>query len=61
MSQDSKRDSPNFVDPTNAGLNKLCNTSWISDTLNKVEPDENLEREEVHGIMDSNYELCDVV
>lgn len=54
-------DSPDFEDPTVGGLNKLCNTTWIKDTLNKVELDDNLEREDIHGITDSTYELCDVI
>ena len=57
---DEKRDSPSFVNPTDAGLSKLCNTSWITDTLNRVETDDNLEREDVYGIIDGNYELGDV-
>ncbi len=40
----TRKDSPCFVDPTGAGLDKLCNTSWVKDILSRVEPDDNLER-----------------
>jgi hypothetical protein len=30
----NQRNSPPFSDPTIIGLNKLCNTSWLKDTLN---------------------------
>ena len=56
---EKNRDSPSFVDPTNAGLDKLCNTSWIKDTINRVETDDNLEREDMNGVIDANYELFD--
>lgn len=53
----TKKDSPSFVDPTGAGLSKLCNTNWLQDILNRVESDDNLEREDSHGIIDTIYEL----
>lgn len=49
-----------FSDPTESGLDKLCNTTWIKDTLKKVETDDLLEREEM-GTVDASYELSDVV
>ena len=58
-----KRDSPVFMDPTNAGLEKLCNSSWLRDTLDRVDTDnletEHLEREEAQ--LDPTYELHHVV
>lgn len=61
--QESKeRNSPAFIDPTDAGLDKLCNSTWISDTLDRVETGD-LEKEEMenHGTVDANYELSDVL
>lgn len=33
---------PAFIDPTDAGLDKLCNSTWISDTLDWVETGDQL-------------------
>lgn len=60
--QIKERNSPIFLDPTDVGLNKMCNSTWIRDTLDRADT-EDLEREvsEDHGTIDMNYELCDVV
>lgn len=57
------RNSPMFADPTNVGLEKLCNSTWIRDTLERVET-EDLEREDPVDntiTIDANYELSHVV
>ncbi len=61
----SKRDgkrivSPAFIDPTDAGMDKLCSTTWIKDTLNKVIDSDDLEIDR-QGIIDASYELSDVI
>ena len=57
------RESPVFIDPTNAGLDKLCNSSWVRDILSRGGDTEDLQEEEAqdHGTIDLNYELHDVV
>lgn len=62
VQQRKERNSPAFVDPTDAGLDKLCNSTWIRDTLDRVEV-EDLEREERedYDALDLNYELSHVV
>ena len=55
---ENRMHSPSWIEPTEAGLNKLCNTSWVKETLDKMET-EDLEREEI-GIVDASYELSDV-
>ena len=51
-----ERQSPSFTD---AGLDKICNSSWIWDILDRTEG-EDLEREEREPL-DLNYELSQVV
>ena len=34
-SEQEQRREPGFIDPTNAGLNTLCNTDWVKTTLAK--------------------------
>ena len=57
-----ERTSVAFKDPTNDGLDKMCNTNWIKDTLSRTECDDNLE-EETEGIteFDKDYGLSDVI
>lgn len=43
-----KRNLPVFVDPTNVGLDKLCNSSWVRDTLDRVDTD-TVDTEDLHG------------
>lgn len=45
-----------ITDPVVAGLDRLHNTTWIRDTLDRVET-EDLEGEKEHGTVDENYEL----
>ena len=40
-----ERTSVAFKDPTDDGLDKMCNTNWIQDTLSRTECDDNLEEE----------------
>ena len=56
----TERTSPVFCDPTDNGLDKLCNTDWIQETLSRTECDDNLEEDEREEIIDQGYELHDV-
>ena len=55
-----QRVSPAFSDPTDIGLDKLCNTSWIRDTLDRVDTDDLEGEDREQGTVDANYELSDV-
>lgn len=44
----SQRTSPAFSDPAEIGLDKMCNTSWIHDTLARTESDDYLEEDVRH-------------
>ena len=44
------------TDPAVTGLDRIHNTTWIRDTLDRVETDD-LEGERDHGTVDENYEL----
>ena len=52
------RTSPTFEDPTPNGLKKMCNTSWIQETLSR-NPTEDLSMEEENHIDEFDYEICD--
>ena len=58
------RTSPAFQDPTDDGLAKICNTSWVKDILEKADSpqtdDEATGEEEMEGFMDTDYEIADV-
>lgn len=58
------RTSPAFEDPTDDGLAKICNTSWVNDILTKVDSsqtdDDNPIKEEIENFMDLDYEISDV-
>ena len=62
-SSDKERNSPSFNDPAVIGLDKLANTNWLKDTLNRTEQCEenNIERESNQGLVDINYELMHVL
>ena len=56
------RNSPGFEDPTEKGLKKLCNTTWIQETMARNPLDEesgSLQDEE--GMLDFKYEIADVI
>ena len=56
-----ERTSLVFIDPTDNGLDKMCNTNWIQDTLSRTECDSNPEEEDLlDRITDQDYELSDV-
>ena len=58
----SDRDTPMLEEPTEKGLQKMCNTSWIQDTLSKttaLEDDQEVDEED--GKINLDYELSDVV
>lgn len=60
--QSTERRTPAFLDPTDVGLDKLYNTSWVRDTMERVElEDLESENSEERGIVDVNYELSDVI
>lgn len=53
-----QRNSPLFSDPTLTGLDKMCNTTWIQNTLSRTELFEETAR---NCTTDINYELTDVL
>ena len=54
----SDRTSPAFEDPTEKGLNKMFNTSWIQDTMSKsAVTDDDLEVGEQDTVVNLDYEL----
>ena len=57
-----ERTSIAFKDPTDDGLDKMCNTNWIKDTLSRIECDDNLEEDTTYELTESDqdYELFDV-
>ena len=61
-SADQARTTPPFRDPTEDGLAKLCNTSWVHDTLSKIssqQTDDPDTHEETFVALD--YEITDTV
>lgn len=54
-----ERPSVGFKDPTDDGLDKMCNTNWIKDTLSRSGCDDNLEEDTIHELTESDqdYEL----
>lgn len=57
----SNRNSPAFEDPTEKGLDKIFNTSWIQDTLSKTSIDDNREVGEQDTEVNLDYELADTL
>ena len=57
-----ERTSIGFKDPTDDGLDKMCNTNWIKDTLSRTGCDDNLEEDTTYELTecDQDYELFDV-
>ena len=57
------RTTPTFRDPTDDGLAKLCNTSWIQDTLSKISSPQNVEDDQGvdEGLVALEYEKADTV
>ena len=56
------RNAPAFEEPTQKGLQKMCNTSWIQDTLSKTAAlDDDLEVNDDNVEINLDYELADVV
>ena len=56
----TNRSSPPFGDPTEKGLDKMFNTSWIEDTLSKTtSADDDLETGEQDIEVNLDYELAD--
>ena len=57
--------SPLFTDPTVTGLQKIFNTAWIKNTLNRSElfeePTEDTDSAHQHQIADIMYELTDTL
>lgn len=50
--------TPPFINPSDKGFEKLCNSAWIDGILSKSLIEEvNIEE---HGEVDFNYELYDV-
>ena len=63
-SADQARTTTTFRDPTEDGLAKLCNTSWVQDTLSKISSQQTDEddpdtHEETFVALD--YEITDTV
>ena len=59
----SERKEPAFEDPVELGMKKICNTSWVKDTLSKlpVEEEEEQGSQADNMLEDLDYELFDVV
>ena len=57
---EKQRASPAFSDPTDIGLDKLCNTTWVRDTLDRVDTEDLEGEDRDHGTVDVNYELSHV-
>ena len=56
-----ERTSAAFSDPTNNGLDKLCNTNWLQNVLSRADCDSNLEEDDLMDrITDQDYELYNV-
>lgn len=56
------RNSPPFVDPTENGLKKLCNTKWVHETLARNPIDEDFESlQEEDQVRDIDYEIADII
>ena len=51
------RDRPDFQDPTNKGLDKLCSPDWLPKALCKVQPEVEEEGEHQDHEIDLDYEL----
>lgn len=57
----SERTEPAFEDPTETGMKKICNTSWVKDTLSKLPAEEEEDYSLTRNILgDLDYELSDV-
>ena len=58
----SERREPAFEDPTETGMKKICNTSWVKDTLSKLPAEEEIEDYSLpQNILDDlDYELSDI-
>ena len=59
---EQQRSTPGFIDPTNDGLNTVCNTHWVKSTLAKHPSWDELQREQSdteREDTDFNYELSD--
>ena len=57
------RTTPTFEDPTPNSLKKMCNTSWIEETLSRNPTDEeteDLSMEKENCIDEFDYEICDI-
>lgn len=60
--EDVNRTAPNFIDPTERGLNTLSKGDWLQRHLSSAVVSEDQENQE-HGEMDNNidyYELTDL-
>ena len=62
MQELSNRTSPAIEDPTEKGLDKIFNTSWIQDTMSKtVVVEDELEVDEQDRVVNLDYELADTL
>ena len=58
----SNRTSPAFEDPTEKGLDKMFNSSWIQDTMSKTAVvEDDLEVDEQDRVVNLDYELADTL
>ena len=56
-----ERTSSVFSDPTNNGLDKLCNTKWVHDVLSRTDCEFNLEEGDLEDrVTDQDYELYNI-
>ncbi len=59
--EDKKRATPAFVDPTQSGLDTLSKADWLQKHLVSTGREENLQDEQEHCEIDLNYELSDII
>ena len=61
ISASPERKEPSFDDPTEAGMKKISNTSWVKDTLSKLPAEEEEDFLSSPNVLDDlDYELSDV-
>ena len=55
------RNTPQFEDPTEKGLKKLCNTCWVQETLARNPLGESELQQDANHVVDLDYEIADVI
>lgn len=58
--EDKKRKTPQFIDPTQCGLDTLCKREWLQKHLASTGCVENLQDEQENDEINLEYELSDI-